>query len=173
MRRLLLALVGLLALAACSMAPITIDVLPMLGDDASGSRQIASAGPVEMLLPGPDGRQVSGYEVPPIRPATVALDYALDLQRDGQMEGDVTVTFYLAASESDLWKAESQLGEPLAVSLAETAQTLSGTLELNGAQIDALMSGNMVIGAKLTGTATGQATISYEFTKLLLKVTFI
>ena len=145
----------------------------MLGDDASGSQQIANAGPVEMRLPDPDGRQVSGYQIPSVRPATVALDYALNLQRDGQMDGDVTVTFYLAASKDDLWKSESQLGEPISVSLAETAQTLSGTLELSSAQIDALMSGNMVIGAELTGTATGQATISYKFTKLLLKVTFI
>ena len=172
MKRILLALVGLLTLAACSMAPITIDVLPMLGDDASGSQQIASAGPVEMMLPSPEGEQVSGYQVPPMRPATVALDYALDLQVDGEMTGSVTVTFYLAASKDDLWKSESQIGEPKSVNLSEAAQTLSGTLELNGAQIDALMSGNMVIGAKLTGTATGQATISYEFTKLLLKVAF-
>jgi len=172
MKRIILALVGLLTLAACSVAPITIDVLPMLGDDASGSRQITNAGPVEMLLPSAEGLQVSGYDIPPARPATVALDYALNLWRDGQMEGNVTVTFYLAANESDLWQAESQLGDPLTVNLAETAQTFSGTLELNSAQIDALMSGNMVIGAKLSGTATGQATISYEFTKLLLKVTF-
>ncbi len=170
MKRLLLALVGLLTLAACSMAPITIDVLPMLGDDAGGRQQLAGGGPAEMLLPGPEGRRVSGYEVPQAHPATVVLDYAVDLQIDSRMEGELTVAFYLAASESDLWKSESRLGEPKPVDLSEASQTVSGALELNDRQVDALMSGSMVIGAKLSGTATGQATLSYAFRKLMLLV---
>ena len=132
----------------------------MLGDNASGSKPIAGAGLVDFRLPDDDGEQVGGYEAPPVRPQTVALNYALDLSRDGEMSGDLTVTFYLAGNGENLWASGNQLGEAISVDVGRTAQTLSGTLELNQAQIDAMISGQMVIGARLKGDVSGEATIS-------------
>ncbi|WP_457631008.1 hypothetical protein [Oceanithermus sp.] len=172
MKRLLIALVGLLALASCSMAPITIDVLPMLGDNASGSQSVVATGSLDFRLPDVSGQQVSGYDEIPMRPASVSLDYELSLEQDGDLSGTAQVTFYMAASSADLWDSANQLGEAQQVDMSRQQQTVSGTLALNDAQIDALMSGEFVVGARLSGNVTGSANLSYQFERLLLKVAF-
>ena len=173
MKRLSLLTLGLAALlAACSTAPITIDLLPYLGEQASGSEPVSASGTLDLQLPDASGYAISGFEAPALRPSSVALDYTLTLEQDGGLSGDAELTFYLAASGDDLWSAANQLGEPVSVDLGQTEQTLTGQLALSPAQIDALMSGSLKVGATLTGNATGTANVSYAFDALLLKVAF-
>ena len=173
MKRLPLLAIGLaVLLAACSTAPITIDLLPYLGDRASGSETVSATGTLDLQLPDANGYAVSGFEVPALRPSSVVLDYALTLEQDGGLSGEAELTFYLASATDDLWSAANQLGDPVGVNLDLTTQTLTGELALSPAQIDALMSGNLKVGATLTGTASGTANVSYVFDALLLKVAF-
>ena len=172
MKRLFLALIGLLALASCSMAPITIDLLPMLGDNANGSQSLVATGNLDLRLPDADGETVSGYDTIQVRPSMVSLDYQLELAQDGDLSGNAEVTFYLAAPGTNLWDGANQLGEPQQVDMSQAGQTISGTLNLNATQIDALMAGEIVMGARVSGNVTGSATVSYEFKQLTLKVAF-
>ncbi|WP_457629809.1 hypothetical protein [Oceanithermus sp.] len=173
MKRFSLLAIGLaLVLAACSTAPITIDLIPYLGDRVSGSETVSATGRLDLQLPDANGYTVSGFEAPALRPNSVVLDYALTLEQNGGLSGDAELTFYLAASDDDLWSAANQLGEPVDVDLNLDTQTLTGQLALSPAQIDALMSGSLKVGATLTGNATGTANVSYTFDRLLLKVAF-
>lgn len=174
MKRLLLFLGLALTLASCSLAPITIDLLPTLQENEadSGSYRVQSAGDLDLKLPDASGYAVSGYEVPAVRPNQVKLDYALRIEQDGGLSGDAELRFYLAPAGADLWSAAEQLGVPVAVDLDQTSTTLSGSLELSPEQIDALMSGSLTVGARISGTASGAATVSYRFERLVLKVAF-
>ncbi|WP_457636689.1 hypothetical protein [Oceanithermus sp.] len=172
MKRLTLILVGLFALAACTTAPITIDLLPILGENASGSEEVTATGNLDLKLPGPNGETVSDYQTIPYKPASVNLDYKLYLSQDGNLQGNAQVTFYLAAPGADLWDSQNQVGEPVSVDMSQPQQTISGTLTLSPAQIDALMAGEIVVGAEISGNVTGSANVSYEFQQLILKVAF-
>jgi hypothetical protein len=174
MKRLLLFLGLSLTLAACSVAPITIDLLPTLqqnGADA-GTQTVSAAGDLDLLLPDASGYEVSGYEVPALRPNQVRLEYQLVLEQDGGLSGSAELRFYLAPAGSDLWNAAEQVGDPVAVDLGQTSATLSGSLELSPEQIDTLMSGTLAVGARIIGTASGTAAVSYRFERLVLKVAF-
>jgi len=173
MKRLLTALIGLIALAACSSAPITIDVIPLLGDDASGQQQVTvTDGTFDIYLPGEDGQTVSGYNAIQFSPASVSLEYELEISQEGDLSGTAEVTFYMAKSSDVLWDDANKLGGAQELDLGQQSQTVSGTLSLSPAQIDALMSGEFVIGARISGQGTGSAIVSYEFKKLLLNVAF-
>lgn len=172
MKRLLLTIIGLLALASCSMAPITIDLLPMLGDNASGSQSLVTTGNLDLRLPDADGETVSGYDTIQIKPSLVSLGYRLELTQDGDLSGNAEVTFYLAAPGANLWDSANQLGEAQQVDMGQASQIVSGTLNLNAAQIDALMAGEIVMGARVAGNVTGSATVGYEFKQLILNVAF-
>jgi len=178
MKRFLIALVGLVSLAACSMAPITIDVIPLLDGSETGSGQIiVSSGGFDVYLPDSDGQVVSGYRALEVQPAAVSLDYELDLRQDGSLSGSAEVAFYMAAPGDYLWVSDNQLGDPQTVDFGQAAQTVMGTLSLSAEQIDALMAGEFVVGARISGTADdvpedGSVNIEYEFKKLMLEVTF-
>ncbi|XOB98266.1 hypothetical protein ACMC9I_10205 [Deinococcota bacterium DY0809b] len=174
MKRLLLFLGLSLTLAACSLAPITIDLLPTLqqnGADA-GTQTVTAAGNLDLMLPDASGYGVSGYDVPSLRPNQVKLEYALVLTQDGGLSGSAELRFYLAPAGADLWSASEQVGDPIAVDLGQTSTTLSGSLELSPEQIDTLMSGTLTVGARVVGTANGTATVGYRFDRLVLKVAF-
>ncbi len=174
MKRLLLFLGLAFALASCSLAPITIDLLPTLQENGadSGSKPITAGGAFDLKLPDASGYTMSGYEVPAVRPNQVKLEYTLALEINGDLSGDAELAFYLAASSDDLWNAANMLGDPATVDLDQTEQTLSGQLVLSSAQIDTLMSGSLTVGARISGTASGAATVSYHFERLVLKVAF-
>jgi len=172
MKRYVLILFGLLVLASCGIAPVTIDLLPMLGNSASGERPIAATGNLDLKLPDEDGEKISGYETIQLKPSMVSLEYQLDLSQNGNLTGNAEMAFYLASPEGFLWDDENQLGEAKEVNMSLKNQTVSGTLSLNPAQIDALMAGEIAMGAKVTGNVTGSATLSYEFKRLILKVAF-
>ena len=176
MKRILLFLSLSLTLAACSLAPITIDLLPALeqNDADTGSHTVTATGNLDLKLPDASGYEVSDYEVPSLQPNQVELEYRLELTQDGGLSGDVELRFYLApATQADeLWTGDWQLGGAIAVDLSETTETYSGRLELSPQQIDALMSGGIRIGARVFGAANGTATVDYRFERLVLKVAF-
>ena len=172
MKRLTLIFAGLLALAACSALPITIDLLPLLGDEVSGEQSISAAGDLDLRLPADEGVAISGYEAIEYKPATVSLDYGLNLAQDGGLEGEAEVAFYLAAPGDYLWDDDNLLGDPQRIEMDDTSQVVEGVLSLNQNQIDALVGGEIVVGARITGNVTGSARVSYEFTKLTLEITF-
>ena len=126
----------------------------------------------DLYLPGDDGQVVSGYDAIQLRPASVSLDYELELGQDGDLSGTAEVAFYMAESSDVLWDDASKLGEAREIDLSQRSQTLSGTLLLNAAQIDALVSGEFVVGARISGQGEGSAIVSYEFKKLILNVAF-
>jgi len=175
MKRLGLLFATLVALAACSAAPISIDLLPYLGDQTSGSRQVQAppGQELELLLPGEEGYTASGYDTISVRPASVRLDYALELnQADGQLSGDAQLGFYMAAPDADLWAEGNRIGEPVDLDLDQSSLDLAGSLSLNDAQIDALMSGAVTVGVRIHGSASGSAEVSYRIDRLVLKVAF-
>ena len=175
MKRIGLLFATLIALAACSAAPITIDLMPYLGEQASGSRQVVApqGQELELMLPDGEGYTASGYDTIGVRPSSVRLDYAMELsQADGQLSGNARLTFYMAAPGDDLWTDANRIGEPVDLDLDLSKLDLSGSLSLNGAQIDALMSGAVTVGARISGSSSGSADVSYTFRELTLKVAF-
>ncbi len=163
---------AVLLLAACGVAPLAIDLLPLLGDDASGSRSVVADGDIEFRLPGDEGQALSGYETLGVRPAAVDLVYRLELSRDGNLAGEAFITFYLAAPGANLWSDDNRLGEAQRLDLQREIQEIAGTLSLSRSQIEALVSGEIVIGAMISGNASGSASIGYSFKQLTLKVAF-
>jgi len=166
-------LATLFVLAACSAAPLTFDLLPSLGENVSGTAYISTNGNLNLQLPDANGITFSDFDTIELRPSMVGLDYQLDLSQNGNLQGVVQVTFYLAAPGADLWDSNNRLGEPKQVNMTLSRQTLSGSLSLNDSQIDALMAGTIVVGVKITGNVTGSANVSYEFKQLTLKVAFL
>ena len=172
MKRLFLAFVGLLALSSCSIAPITIDLLPMLGENASGSENIVATGELDLRLPDDEGETISGYETIQFKPSMVNLNYELDISQDGNLQGSAEIAFYLTSPGGDLWDSTNMIGEAQQIDLSQNNQSISGTINLNSKQIDALMAGEITIGAKLSGDVTGSATVNYEFKQFILKIAF-
>lgn len=171
----------LLAVVACRAVPIPIDVdlLPHLGDLASGSQTVAvPPGDVPdrtpLRYPAAEGACVEIDDLP-VRLEHATIDYDVRVDYDGPpLEGTVTGQLYVAPGGAEVWSGTYVLGEPVVVGLADGSGRLSGSVRANAAQVSALNDGTICWGLELTGGGIaspvgGPATIAYAVETLRLR----
>ena len=195
---LLLMIGGAVLLAGCGALPITVDLKPTLeksGADRGSFTEalnlppgtnLGSLSEVSFELPDENGLEVR-FEVPdlPARPAGLELDYAVRLDYqiacvDG-LGGQARASAYLAG-ESPPWEAPLEGAEASAELAPEGSLRLEGQASLTPEQIDAVLSGKVVLGLKLEfrdlkGTVregcTPEISGSYQIERALIKIRFL
>ncbi len=184
MRQFSLAILVLGVLSACSALPITVNLLPYLGTEASGTfawTVVPGTWNMDLRLPDDQGfyADFSSAEIP-VNFTSASLDYTVELTKTppGGLSGTVTVQAYLAPATPNvnLWEEAYKLGDPRTFDLSTERLTISDQILLNPAQLQALNEGTLRFGIHLTGgpvTATtgGEVHFTYEITRLNLSVT--
>lgn len=171
----------LLALAACSFAPLrptvdllerlpgqtsgsfvldtsaaTLDLLPLLETTEGDFRQNLPAGsssPLSLTLPSPAGQFIDLRTEPlPVTLEGATLRYALALTSEN-LEGEVTVQPFLAPQGTDAVDSPAYaLGEPQRVTLGET-NTLQADVTLNEAQLEGVNDRRLRLALRISGEA--------------------
>ncbi|HEX7022658.1 MAG TPA: hypothetical protein VF171_07360 [Trueperaceae bacterium] len=110
-----------LALSACSWLPLptTVDLLPRLGQQASGSYRTSVAAsmpaPLDAKLPDEAGA-IAGFsdEAPPVTVEWGELRYDIQISYQGPaLSGSLQAVLYLAPDNGErLWQEKYQLGAP-------------------------------------------------------------
>ncbi|RIH84514.1 hypothetical protein [Calidithermus roseus] len=179
-----LLLAGIAALlGACSALPITIDLLPHLGNQKSGSyTQEVPPGQVTLsnaILPeGGWNADFSSQNIP-VSFKTVRLSYEVAVSSSGvALSGSVRAQAYLAPmSESNPIQEKYKLGAEQSVDLGASSSKLAGSAELTPEQVTAVNEKKVKVLVVLNGTASsgsgGTLKLDYEVQKLLLTFTVI
>jgi hypothetical protein len=179
-----LLLVGVASLlGACSALPITIDLLPYLGDQKSGSyTQTVEPGQVILsntVLPeGGWNADFSDRNIP-VSFKTIRLTYAARISSSGvALSGSVSAQVYLAPmSEADPLQERYKLGDPQTFDLSAGSFKLEGSADLSPEQVNAVNGKKVKVLVVLNGTASsesgGTLKLDYEVQKLLLTFTVI
>ena len=194
----LLLIGGAVLLAGCGALPVTVDLLPALQSSGSASGSLSQPlnlppgselGDLEgktLWLPDQEGLAVS-YEVPalPAEPASLEFDYAVRLDYavtcvDG-LRGQATASLYLSG-ESPPWDAPLEGAEASVALKPEGSLRLEGHTSLTPEQIDAVLSGKVVLGLRLEfrdleGTVSESCTPeiegAYQIERAVLKIRFL
>lgn len=181
-------LVGMLVgLAACAVAPITIDLLPRIGNEKSGELQlpvVPGTFPFTLKLPlEPYQVDFSDESFPSV--TGVGLDYRVKLSYTGilgqkPLGGTLTVQPYLAPQNDDpFFQDKHKLGSPQTVQLAvgQNEFFLAGIAPLNATQLAGFNQKRLRIGYELTGNVSSNGfdllTFRYEVERLILSLTLL
>lgn len=170
-----------------------VNLLPLLGENRSGELgpfptlvapvtldvvTLANQLGIEVVIPlGGDGFTFDFSNEPlPAELTGASLTYSLEVSVVGPVSADVTLQPYLAPiNEARLLSEVYALGAARPISVDEGATQVMDTIQLNGAQLEAINSGRLrfavaVTEGSLTFEEVGAASLAYSFNALNLDI---
>ncbi len=179
-----LATLGLLGLTACSSAPITINLVPLMGSYTSGSLEPISVPPgsynVSLWYPSAQGYTLKINQSYSSLFTSASINYGISMKLSGLtgVSGTGKVQLYLApAGTTNIEQSKYALGPSAPFDFSQNAVSVQGQAKLNSAQLQALKSSGahqMMIIIHVSGTLSssgGSLTMNYNITQLELSLT--